>query len=150
MIELKADTDEMIDYLRTVGSRFYTMVNTMKSVATIIELETIPYVPLDTSALEQSFEYKIVESGNFIIMDVGFDAVDEKSGFHYALYQHEHKLNHPKRGTDHYLTLGIMDSRQEYFELIEKDYLSLFNGGVMSSTTGHNTSMSILDLGDLD
>ena len=110
MIELKleADIDSMIEYLHEVKNRFYSMVETMRNVARIIELETIPYVPLDTSALEQSYEYVIRPIGDFIVMGVGFDAVDPKTGYHYALIQHEEQFNHPKRGVDHYLTLGIM------------------------------------------
>ena len=136
LIEFSVDTEPFIEYLYTVQGRFYTMVNTMKSVALLIEAETTPYVPLDTSALEQSYEYEVMASGDFIMMMVGYDAVDEKTGFHYAEYQHENVLHHPKRGIDHYLVLGLMDSRFEAFELIESDYLSLFTSGVKSSTTG--------------
>lgn len=136
MIEFKVDVDPFVEYLHTVQSKFYNMLDTMKSVALLIEHETVPYVPLDTSALEQSFEHDEIYTGDMIMMMVGYDAVDEDTGFHYAYYQHENKLHHPKRGVDHYLTLGIMDSRFEVFELIEKDYLSLFSGNVMSSTTG--------------
>ena len=132
----KKKVEEFRDYLTSVERRIVGMLQTLRSVAELIRLETIPYVPLDTSALEQSFEHDEIYTGDRIMMMVGYDAVDEDTGFHYAYYQHENRLHHPKRGVDHYLTLGIMDSRFEVFELIEKDYLSLFSGNVMSSTTG--------------
>ena len=148
MITFEVNSEPFIEYLRTVEKGFYRMVETMKNVALIIELETVPYVPLDTSALEQSFEYQIKPSSNFIVMNVGYDAVDPKSGFHYALYQHENELNHPRRGVHKYLTLGIMDSRMEYFELIEKDYLSLFGSGFRVGSNGQNMGFSVLDIGE--
>lgn len=148
MIEIRAETDPMIEYLHGVKGKFHTMVNTMKSVAKLIELETVPYVPLDTSALEQSYEYKIYPHGNYILMEVGYDAEDEETGFHYAFYQHENRLHHPKRGVDHYLTIGIMDSRFEVFELIETDYLSLFTGSVMVNGVNRADSVAILNFGD--
>lgn len=135
LVEGELYTEEFVEYLHSLEIKFYSMVNTMKSVALLIELETVPYVPLDTSALEQSFDYQIMPSNYGITMMVGYDAEDEDTGFHYAFYQHENRLHHPKRGVDHYLTLGIMDSRFEVFELIEKDYLSLFTGGTVSSST---------------
>lgn len=104
----------------------------MKNVAEMIMLETIPLVPLDTGELEQSYQYKVVERSPFILLGVGFDAVDPKSGFHYAYYQHEPQsppLRHPKRGEELYLTKGIRNAEGEFFQLIEKDYLSLFDGG---------------------
>ena len=133
MIELKANTEELIEWANDTTSKFRRMTETMKNVAEMIMLESIPLVPLDTSALEQSFQYKVVERSPFILLGVGFDAVDPKSGFHYAYYQHETVgLRHPKRGTDHYLTKGIRNAQGEFFQLIEKDYLSLFNGGGVS------------------
>ena len=75
MIAFEVNSESFIEYLRTVEKGFYRMVETMKNVARIIELETVPYVPLDTSALEQSFEYQIKPSNDFIVMSVGYDAV---------------------------------------------------------------------------
>ena len=144
------NTSDFIEWANEVKARYPQMVRTMQNVAEIIRLETIVYVPLDTSALEQSYEYVVREASPFILLKVGFDAVDEKSGFHYAYYQHENELHHPRRGIRKYVTVGIMDARFEFFELIEKDYLSLFNGGVISGGIGKNHSMSILDIGDFD
>lgn len=130
MFTFEVDTTQYIEWVDEVKARFHNMVKTMVNVARIIELQTIPYVPLDTSALEQSYDFQYVSSSNFILLGVGYDAVDEASGFHYAEYQHEKEdLIHPKRGTDHYLVKGIMKSEDEWMQLIEKDYMSLFTGG---------------------
>ncbi len=132
MSEFKVDAEGFIEWANATKSKFRLMVRTMKNVAEIIGLATIPYVPLDTSALEQSYTYMVTNSSPFIIMAVGFDAVDEKSGFHYAQYQHDNFLHHPKRGIPYYLTVGIHDAKHEFFELIEQDYLSLFHTGKVS------------------
>lgn len=129
MSEFTVNAEGFIEWANATKSKFRMMVRTMKNVAEIIGLETIPYVPLDTSALEQSYDYVVVNNSPFIIMSVGFDAVDEKTGFHYAQYQHDNFLHHPERGIPFYLTVGIHDAKNEFFELIEHDYLSLFYGG---------------------
>ena len=129
MTEFRVDAEGFVEWANTTKSKFQLMVNTMKNVAEIIRVETIPYVPLDTSDLEQSYDYVVSNNSPFILLAVGFDAVDEKSGFHYAQYQHDNFLNHPKRGIPYYLTVGIHDAKNEFFELIEKDYLSLFTEG---------------------
>ena len=147
MIEFRIDTEPFIEYLHEVEMRFHSMVKTMQKVARIIELATVEYVPLDTSALEQSYEYTYVDNSPFIVLGVGFDAVDEKSGFHYAQYQHDNWFDHPRRGVPQYLTVGIHDAKFEFFELIRQDYLSLFFGGkVASGSVGLNNSMFVGDI----
>ena len=147
MIEFRADDSKFQEWVIEVRSNFHSMVQTMRNVAEIIRIETIPYVPLDTSALEQSYEYTYVDNSPFILLGVGFDAEDEKSGFHYAQYQHDNFFNHPKRGVPFYLTVGIHDAKFEAFELIRQDYLSLFFGGkVASGSVGLNSSMFVGDI----
>lgn len=135
-VEFKVDDEAFKEELQEVKSKFSLMVNTMKSIASLIELNTTGYVPLDTSDLEQSFERSpILHQGDFMVMMVGYDAVDEDDGFHYAEYQHNTELNHPRRGEQFYLTKGITDSKGEIFQMIERDYLSLFMGGTVTSST---------------
>jgi hypothetical protein len=133
MIDGYVDDSQFQEWITEIKTNFHSMVETMKKVARVIELTTAPYVPLDTSALEQSFDYMVVDNSPFILLGVGYDAVDEDSGFHYAQYQHDHHLNHPRRGIPFYLTVGIHDAKFEFFELIEQDYLSLFFGNKISS-----------------
>lgn len=144
MIEFRVDTEPFIEYLREVENRFHSMTKTMKKVAKVIELATVEYVPLDTSALEQSFEYQILDNSPFILLGVGYDAVDEDSGFHYAQYQHDNFLNHPRRGIPFYLTVGIHDAKFEFFELIKTDYLSLFTGKISGMGIDDKNSASFI------
>ena len=142
-IDFEVNTADYIEWAELTKSRFVRMVETMINVARIIELQTIPLVPLDTSALEQSYTYQYVRGSDAIVMAIGFDAVDEKSGFHYAHYQHHYNLHHPKRGVQGYLVKGINRSENRWLELIESDYMSLFLGGnVMGGGIGKNNSMA--------
>ena len=135
-VTFEVNSDKFKEELQESKNKFSSMVNTMKSIALLIEQNTIEYVPLDTSALEQSYEAsKPIVVGNSIYMSVGYDAVDK--GFHYAEYQHNviTTSQHPKRGVQFYLRRGITDSKGEIFQMIERDYLSLFTGGTVTSST---------------
>ena len=127
MIKFEINPEEFYEWVYTAQSRFETMVLTMVDVAELIHANTYMKVPLDTGRLEESFEWKLVEeSSNFIQVNISYDAEDPKSGFHYAEYQHNRILNHPRRGIDHYLYRGILESRDMAFRIIETDYISLF------------------------
>lgn len=127
MIKFEINPEEFYEWVYTAQSRFETMVLTMVDVAELIHANTYMKVPLDTGRLEESFEWKLVEeSSNFIQVNISYDAEDPKSGFHYAEYQHNRILNHPRRGIDHYLYRGILESRDMAFRIIETDYMSLF------------------------
>ena len=118
------------EWANAVRSNFQLMVQTMINVAELIELNTQWRVPLETQRLEKSFKYTVTENtSEFIEVELGYDAADPKSGFVYAEYQHEHpELHHPRRGEAFYLFKGIKSSIADGFELIERDYLSLFGG----------------------
>lgn len=127
MIKFEINPEEFYEWVYTAQSRFETMVLTMVDVAELIHANTYMKVPLDTGRLEESFEWKLIEeSSNFIQVNISYDAEDPKSGFHYAEYQHNRILNHPRRGIDHYLYRGILESRDMAFRIIETDYMSLF------------------------
>ena len=131
--------EELKTYLSTVKGRYFRMIRTMRDVAELIRANTNWRVPLDTGNLEESYYYHITEyNRNFIEMELGYDAVDPKSGFHYAEYQHDkietwqhyRRANRrgEMRGQQFYLVKGIQASESAVFELIETDYLSLFGG----------------------
>lgn len=127
MIKFEINPEEFYEWVYTAQSRFETMVLTMVDVAELIHANTYMKVPLDTGRLEESFEWKLIEeSSNFIQVNISYDAEDPKSGFHYAEYQHNRILNHPRRGIDHYLYRGILESKDMAFRIIETDYMSLF------------------------
>lgn len=146
-IEITVDASEFEEELSNVKNRFHLMVDTMKSIAVLIEMNTMKYVPEDTTDLVQSYQSHVVPNGDFIFLAVGYDAEDENDGFHYAEYQHNTTgLHHPKpTARPFYLKDGIMDSRGEIFSMIESDYMSLFIGGtITSSSIGNNTNAGFM------
>ncbi|WP_458456078.1 hypothetical protein [Methanobrevibacter sp.] len=121
--------EETKTYLYTVRGRFSLMLQAMIDVAEVIHANTMPLTPLDTGRLGGSFQWQTLHySRDFIELEVKMDAVDPKSGFHYAEYQHNTVgLNHP-HGQMWYLRTGINASKSMAYEIIESDYLSLFGG----------------------
>lgn len=140
MITIDVNAESFYEWANETLIAINTMKQTLTNIAKLIELETVPYVPLDTSQLEQSFEYVVSGTSPFFELRFGYDAEDEDSGFHYAEYQHKYELNHPKRGRSMYLTTGIYKSEGQWFAMLEQDYLSLLNGGrVSGGSIGSNT-----------
>ena len=128
MISFTVDDSEFEEWVYTARSRFETMVLTMIDVAEVIHANTNWRVPLDTGRLEESFHWELRgENPNRILVDVIYDAEDPKSGFHYAEFQHNRLLNHPKRGQAYYLYHGIQASKSMAYQIIETDYMSLFD-----------------------
>lgn len=123
----EVDDSEFIEWVDTARSRYETMVLTMVDVASLVQANTNWRVPLDTGRLEESFHWILKEeSSEFIRVEIGYDAEDPDTGFHYAEYQHNHLLNHPKRGQAYYLYNGIQASKSMAYSIIETDYMSLF------------------------
>ena len=128
MIEFKlTNIDDFKTYLYTVRGRFSLMLQAMIDVAELIKANTLPLTPYETGQLGESFQWQVLQySKEFIEVEVKMDAIDPKSGFHYAEYQHNTAgLNHP-HGQMWYLKEGINTSKSMAYELIEQDYLSLF------------------------
>lgn len=130
MIEGYVETEEFEEWVNVTHSNFLMMVNTLINVAEMIDLNTRPRIPVETERLRKSFKYVVTEkSSDFIELELGYDASDPKTGFVYAEYQHETTdLHHPRGGEPFYLTKGIRSSLGDAFDMIEKDYLSLFRG----------------------
>ena len=123
--------DEFQTYLYTIKGRFHLMLQAMLDVAAVIEANTLPLTPFETGQLGESFTWQVIEyNWDLIEVEVKMDAVDPKSGFHYAEYQHDEDLNHPppRAGQRFYLREGINASKSMAYEIIEQDYLSLFGG----------------------
>ena len=147
MLITDIDVTPLVNSLETMGNNFPKMINTMKKVALLIEMNTEPLVPWDTRALKQSFEYVTGIRGNSIDLIVGSDEKDIDDGFHYAYIQHEKDFNHPRGGQRFYLKDGIRNSMSEVMTLIETDYLSLFHGGkIKSGQIGSNMDMRKSDI----
>lgn len=157
--DFKVETEAFEEWLFNLHHRFQQMVQTLIDVHYLIQANTNQLVPLDTGRLEESYHYNLVrQDESFIELHSVYDAVDPKSGFHYAEYQHElmgrdttkyylgspsyyqrarggrpvgNHHRHGYRGTDHYLLKGVQASESMMWTIIETDYLSLFNGGVL-------------------
>lgn len=124
---IEVDDSEFKEWVEEARSRFETMVLTMIDVASLIQANTNWRVPLDTGRLEESYYWEVKEdNSDFIKVEIGYDAEDPESGFHYAEYQHNRLLNHPKRGQAFYLYYGIQASKSMAYSIIETDYMSLF------------------------
>ena len=132
MIEFKFNgVDEFRTYLYTVRGRYSLMLQAMIDVAKVVQANTLPLTPFETGQLGESFKWKTLQyNREFIEVEVQMDAVDPKSGFHYAEYQHNRTLHHPppRAGQQFYLREGINASKSMAYEIIEQDYLSLFRG----------------------
>lgn len=135
MISFIVDSSDFEEEMNYARSEFQRMAQTLIDVAHLIELNTRPLVPYEYGELESSFNFVIVENNpNLIELELGYDAIDERDGYHYAEYQHE-GINwrtgsplHYQRATatDHFLVKGIQLSENEVMVEIEKDYMSLF------------------------
>lgn len=119
--------DEFRTWLYTVKGRYSLMLQAMIDVAEVVQANTLPLTPRETGRLGESFDWRINEyNSEFIEVEVIMDAVDPKSNFRYAEYQHNtFGLNHPY-GQMWYLKAGINASKSMAYEIIESDYLSLF------------------------
>ena len=128
MIEFVIDDTDYREWTEYARGEFLTMAQTLIDVAEMIDLNTRPLVPVREGDLRRSFKYVITErSSDFIELELGYDAIDPKNDFHYALVQHERTdFNHPRGGEAFYLFKGIKSSIADAFEMIETDYLSLF------------------------
>ena len=120
--------EEFRTYLYTVKGRYSLMLQAMVDVAETVHANTMPLTPFETGRLGESFEWQVLEyNRDFIEVEVKMDAIDPENGFHYAQYQHDtFGLNHPY-GQMWYLRGGIHASKSMAYEIIEMDYLSLFN-----------------------
>lgn len=156
MLELVVNDEGFEEWLYSLHNHFLDMVQTMVDVFEVIKatINREGFVPLDTGRLERSFHYEMYENTQFIEMYTIYSAVDPKSGYDYAFYQHElerggsysaysradsfwhtSRANHHRhgtRGTDHYLFKGIDRAMSEglMWTIIEQDYMELFNGGL--------------------
>ena len=88
----------------------------------IIDKHTRPLVPLETGRLRQSvMRPNMLVEKDFLSQEMEYSARNPKTGFDYALIQHEHMgYRHPV-GQALYLTDGMAESENEVIRLIEKD-----------------------------
>jgi len=87
-----------------------------------IQIATIPFVPLDEGYLERGWFDKEFNNVNKIYVEFGFSARNNpKTNYDYAWIQHQVRFNHPKRGTDHYLDIGMKLTEKIIFNDLKKE-----------------------------
>lgn len=127
------DDSQVVEWFANVReNQFQFVVETMQKVAYEVERLTAPKVPYEYGTLERSYKYAFIEkSSEFVEVEVGYHAYDPKANFAYAEYQHEPHtppFNHPIKGQALFLWDTIYFNKNNFFTMIEKDYMSLFMG----------------------
>lgn len=149
--------EEFLRWLETTKNNFLAMSETMKQVAeNIMKIVQNEYVPLETGRLSRSYKWTVLaDNSRMHLLQIQMSALNPNTGYDYAWIQHDNiYYNHTQtdvgfyhyhqytdtpswsdgtgivihKGTSFYLKKGIEDETEEAFELIEKDYLSLFMG----------------------
>ena len=137
MIGIEVHIEELEQYLSEMEIRIRTMIDTLQTVAHIVESNAEPYVPVDTGRLMGSFvSVPISENKGWVEVEIGYSVHDPRDYYDYAEYTHtgidyrtgsEIKWHKPSAQRE-YLIKGIVRSENEAMKLIEGDYLSLFKG----------------------
>ena len=88
----------------------------------IIDKHTRPLVPLETGRLRQSvMRPNMLVEKDFLSQEIEYSARNPRTGFDYALIQHENFEYRHRVGQALYLTDGMTESEDEVIRLIEKD-----------------------------
>ena len=137
MIGIEVHTEELEQYLSEMEIRIRTMIDTLQTVAHIVESNAEPYVPVDTGRLMGSFvSVPISENKGWVEVEIGYSVHDPRDYYDYAEYTHtgiDYRTGseirwHKPSAQREYLIKGIVRSESEAMKLIEGDYLSLFKG----------------------
>lgn len=90
----------------------------------IINKHTEPKVPLETGRLRASVMRPngMLIEGDFMSQEIEYSARNPRTGFDYALIQHENFEYRHKVGQALYLTDGMAESENEVIRLFEKDF----------------------------
>ena len=95
----------------------------------IVNKHTEPLVPLETRELRASVlknPKPMLVEGDYMSQEITYSAKNKRTGFDYALIQHENFEYHHRFGQWLYLTDGIIESEDEVYRLIERDVESAF------------------------
>lgn len=156
---VQVNDEEFKEWVKRTEHSFVDMIETMKDVAEVIRENTLPLTPFQYGTLGRSFKTHILtDNARTKTIMIQMSAINQKDGYNYAWIQHENtSYSHPAKNapdsyhdiaihnslsryrtgvdldsnnpTHHYLEKGIEESMEGVFEIIEDDYLSLFNGG---------------------
>lgn len=157
-IKVGVDDEVFQFWLKEVKNQFRLMTETMAKVVEEVRKETVEITPIKSGKLSRSFkDTYITRNSQMIVVQVRMSALNPRTGYDYAMIQHENPVykHHPKdigfftyrkssdgeyyhsmdnvwnihQGEYKYLYKGIIYAEDTAMEIIEKDYLSMFNGG---------------------
>jgi len=96
----------------------------------IINKHTEPKVPYETGRLRASVMRPngMLIEGDFMSQEIEYSARNPKTGYDYAMIQHENLLYRHRVGQALYLREGMFESQDEVYRLIEKDVNSAIKG----------------------
>ena len=159
MFSIVVKDEEFQEWLKRTENAFVYMIQTMKDVAQVVKENTLPLTPFEYGFLGGSFKpIVLTDTAREKLIMIRMSALNRDTGYDYAWIQHENMnyhhghtkvyeyshrntseyltndvvpfslwdTNHPQA---HYLMEGIIQSQDMAYELIEEDYLSLFNRG---------------------
>lgn len=89
----------------------------------IVNKHTEPKVPYETGRLRASVMRRngMLVEGDYLSQEIEYSARNPKTGFDYALIQHENPYYTHRVGDMLYLTDGMTESEDEVIRLIERD-----------------------------
>ena len=137
MIKFEVHDEEFLSWLDSLQYKIQIMSRTLMEIAKTVEMQGRQFVPVDTTALEQSFRaVPVSESNSLIAVEMGYSSLNPRDGYDYAEYTHigidwrtGRPLNFQKKGaTAKYLYKAVDLAMAEGWVEIEGDYLSLFRG----------------------
>ena len=90
----------------------------------IVDRHTRPLVPLETGRLRESIMRRngMLVEGDFMSQEIEYSERNPKTGFDYALIQHENFEYRHDVGQWMYLTDGMAESENDVIKLFEKDF----------------------------
>jgi len=96
----------------------------------IVNKHTEPKVPYETGRLRASVMRPngMLIEGDFMSQEIEYSARNPKTGYDYAMIQHENLLYRHRVGQALYLREGMFESQDEVYRLIEKDVNSAIKG----------------------
>lgn len=96
----------------------------------IVNKHTEPKVPYETGRLRASVMRPngMLIEGDFMSQNIEYSARNPKTGYDYAMIQHENLLYKHRVGQALYLREGMFESQDEVYRLIEKDVNSAIKG----------------------
>lgn len=123
--------EEFQSWLKRTENAFVHMIETMMNVAEVIRENTVAITPVDTTRLGKSFKIiTLTDNARMKVLEIQMSALNPHTGYDYAAIQHENPTYTHKPPTRMwYLKEGILESQSGAFQIIEEDYLSLFNRG---------------------